>query len=142
METVKTHLKQWSAQVMLWLWLHTFDLLAVGITDPNRARRYHNNVGDILSRSCGKWLYSAKGVATKGKQVPTDYTITKKQAMWMLCVHTVTFIFNTGDYNKEEPIVKEVKVGVNDPCPCDSGRKYKKCCRNNTNNTNNHRSAA
>lgn len=23
---------------------------------------------------------------------------------------------------------KDVKVGRNDPCPCGSGRKYKKCC--------------
>lgn len=25
-------------------------------------------------------------------------------------------------------IVKEAKVGRNDPCPCGSGKKYKKCC--------------
>jgi acylphosphatase len=25
-------------------------------------------------------------------------------------------------------VVKEFKVGRNDPCPCGSGRKYKKCC--------------
>ena len=24
------------------------------------------------------------------------------------------------------------KVGRNDPCPCGSGKKYKKCCANNT----------
>ncbi|MGD9857709.1 MAG: SEC-C metal-binding domain-containing protein [Planctomycetaceae bacterium] len=23
---------------------------------------------------------------------------------------------------------REVKVGRNDPCPCGSGKKYKKCC--------------
>jgi len=27
-----------------------------------------------------------------------------------------------------EPLAKAVKVGRNDPCPCGSGRKYKKCC--------------
>jgi SEC-C motif/Protein of unknown function (DUF2384) len=27
-----------------------------------------------------------------------------------------------------EPLVKLAKVGRNDPCPCGSGRKYKKCC--------------
>ncbi|TYS18119.1 hypothetical protein FZC78_08130 [Rossellomorea vietnamensis] len=26
------------------------------------------------------------------------------------------------------PIVREEKVGRNDPCPCGSGKKYKKCC--------------
>ena len=25
-------------------------------------------------------------------------------------------------------VVKEKKVGRNDPCPCGSGKKYKKCC--------------
>ncbi|MDA3809909.1 MAG: YchJ family protein [Spirochaetaceae bacterium] len=27
-----------------------------------------------------------------------------------------------------EPVVNENKVGRNDPCPCGSGKKYKKCC--------------
>ena len=30
---------------------------------------------------------------------------------------------------KRQPIVKKVKVGANDPCPCGSGKKYKHCCR-------------
>jgi len=25
-------------------------------------------------------------------------------------------------------VVKSEKIGRNDPCPCGSGRKYKKCC--------------
>ena len=29
---------------------------------------------------------------------------------------------------KQAPIRKEKKVGPNDPCPCGSGKKYKKCC--------------
>ncbi len=29
---------------------------------------------------------------------------------------------------KQAPIKKEIKVGRNDPCPCGSGKKYKKCC--------------
>jgi preprotein translocase subunit SecA len=34
------------------------------------------------------------------------------------------------DGNKEKTIVlgrKEDKIGRNDPCPCGSGKKYKKC---------------
>ena len=30
---------------------------------------------------------------------------------------------------KKQPVVKKVKIGPNDPCPCGSGLKYKKCCR-------------
>ena len=29
---------------------------------------------------------------------------------------------------KNEPVKKEKKPGRNDPCPCGSGKKYKKCC--------------
>ena len=30
---------------------------------------------------------------------------------------------------KRQPVVKKVKIGANDPCPCGSGKKYKHCCR-------------
>ena len=35
------------------------------------------------------------------------------------------------DYDLPKPVVRtEKKVGRNDPCPCGSGKKYKKCCLN------------
>ena len=37
--------------------------------------------------------------------------------------------FADGELVKDAPIVREEpKVGRNDPCPCGSGKKYKKCC--------------
>ena len=32
------------------------------------------------------------------------------------------------EYNRSKIVVKEKKIGRNDPCPCGSGLKYKKCC--------------
>ena len=32
------------------------------------------------------------------------------------------------DRKRETTIVKDTKVGRNEPCPCGSGKKYKKCC--------------
>ena len=29
---------------------------------------------------------------------------------------------------RDKTIVKGEKIGRNDPCPCGSGKKYKKCC--------------
>jgi preprotein translocase subunit SecA len=29
---------------------------------------------------------------------------------------------------RKEPVRKTIKIGPNDPCPCGSGKKYKKCC--------------
>lgn len=34
---------------------------------------------------------------------------------------------------KKKPVVNKNKVGRNDPCPCGSGKKYKKCCGRNQN---------
>jgi len=31
-------------------------------------------------------------------------------------------------YGKEPVRRAEPKIGRNDPCPCGSGKKYKKCC--------------
>ena len=37
--------------------------------------------------------------------------------------------YSDGDMIKPEPVRREgPKVGRNDPCPCNSGKKYKKCC--------------
>ena len=30
--------------------------------------------------------------------------------------------------NPPKTVIAEKKVGRNDPCPCGSGKKYKKCC--------------
>lgn len=32
------------------------------------------------------------------------------------------------DHNRSKQVINENKVGRNDPCPCGSGKKYKKCC--------------
>lgn len=37
-------------------------------------------------------------------------------------------VTNRGGDAKASPVVKGQKVGRNDPCPCGSGKKYKKCC--------------
>ncbi len=31
-------------------------------------------------------------------------------------------------WREQKTVVKEAKIGRNDPCPCGSGKKYKKCC--------------
>jgi len=37
------------------------------------------------------------------------------------------FVYNKGE-GASQPITKGKKVGRNEPCPCGSGKKYKKCC--------------
>lgn len=37
----------------------------------------------------------------------------------------------TKAWRNSKTVVREDKVGRNDPCPCGSGKKYKKCCGKN-----------
>jgi len=37
-------------------------------------------------------------------------------------------VTNQGDAAEKKPVQVEKKIGRNDPCPCGSGKKYKKCC--------------
>ena len=41
--------------------------------------------------------------------------------------HKKKWFFTEGEMVKGQP-VSSSKVGRNDPCPCGSGKKYKKCC--------------
>jgi preprotein translocase subunit SecA len=36
--------------------------------------------------------------------------------------------FGDGSATGKQPVMKGPKVGRNEPCPCGSGKKYKKCC--------------
>ncbi|WP_175742709.1 SEC-C metal-binding domain-containing protein [Burkholderia ambifaria] len=38
------------------------------------------------------------------------------------------FFDGEGSLTSLKPIIASTKVGRNDPCPCESGKKYKKCC--------------
>ncbi|HMA66844.1 MAG TPA: SEC-C metal-binding domain-containing protein [Desulfosalsimonadaceae bacterium] len=41
----------------------------------------------------------------------------------------MTFSHGEGEQQKKKPVRRSgEKVGRNDPCPCGSGKKYKKCC--------------
>ena len=43
-------------------------------------------------------------------------------------VHTDTPSVNGVEILDEDGTVRIIKVGRNDPCPCGSGKKYKRCC--------------
>ena len=66
----------------------------------------------------------------------TDEEVKREQ------VAKVTGASGSGDGSEKNKTVrksKSEKIGVNDPCPCGSGKKYKKCCgrpgvKNNTQN--------
>jgi len=65
----------------------------------------------------------------------TDFFIDKYTGIYKKLNSASKLGLNYDDYDKTEEIktvVRETpKVGRNDPCPCGSGKKYKKCCGRN-----------
>jgi SEC-C motif-containing protein len=49
----------------------------------------------------------------------------KKDGNWFFKDGTVVY---SGPSEKPAPVVNPVKTGRNDPCPCGSSKKFKKCC--------------
>ncbi|MEK4033504.1 YchJ family protein [Methylocystis sp. IM3] len=46
----------------------------------------------------------------------------------LFCKTDGRWYFQEEANRKSQPIVKGAQPGRNDPCPCGSGKKYKKCC--------------
>jgi len=55
-----------------------------------------------------------------------DYLFTLPQWEIILSEETRESIITS--YKRSKTVVKEKSPGRNDPCPCDSGKKFKKCC--------------
>ena len=58
-----------------------------------------------------------------------DYLFTLPQWDDILTAEKRQEILKT--YRRSKTVVKEKEPGRNDPCPCGSGKKYKKCCGKN-----------
>ncbi|WP_058486645.1 SEC-C metal-binding domain-containing protein [Defluviitalea phaphyphila] len=71
--------------------------------DIDYAKLYWNMVD-----AQAKWLYEISA---------WDKILTKEQRKQI-----------RNDINKSKTVVKPKKIGRNEPCPCGSGLKYKKCC--------------
>ena len=69
----------------------------------------------------GEIEFKAKYIEKKVTRSHHEFSVFKK--------HNDMWYFHTGDKAPQKPIVNaETKIGRNDPCPCGSGKKYKKCC--------------
>ena len=69
----------------------------------------------------GEIEFKAKYIEKKVSRTHHEFSTFKK--------HNGNWYFLTGDKAPQKPIVNTaVKIGRNDPCPCGSGKKYKKCC--------------
>ena len=86
-------------------------------------------------QSESEWYFSGVETTMEGKGQWEQEGKKQEQEDRLLeaiCVqHEIDHLNGISCIDKEvklEPIVMDKKVGRNDPCPCGSGKKYKKCC--------------
>jgi uncharacterized protein YecA (UPF0149 family) len=79
----------------------------------------------------------AKGMFMTGKNAGYDMTSDEGMAQFMMA-YNQSLLSNEAPETSTPatvppatiaPITREQRVGRNDPCPCGSGKKFKKCCR-------------
>ena len=104
---------------------------------PNRAIRTKRYRDIIISteQSEANWYFSGVEENSDGKSGWDKGNMKQDQELRLLeavCVqHEIDHLMGKTIHNREvklEPTKVEKKVGRNDPCPCGSGKKYKKCC--------------
>lgn len=101
----------------LWQVNFVFKWPAIGYCDPYEQMLFNDSYTDSKDESNRKmeeYLTSRPTIVRIESEMPSK----RKQ----------TFI---DDYETPQPMIRtEPKTGRNDPCPCGSGLKYKKCCLN------------
>lgn len=95
------------------------NLRAYGQIDPVQAYtkegfEMFEEMNEIIKEDTVKYLFHMEKVEQIVNEAPKD------------------MYFNNGEEApKKKPVVNKNKIGRNDPCPCGSGKKYKKCCGKN-----------
>ena len=104
---------------------------------PNRAIRTKRYRDIIISteQSEANWYFSGVEENSDGKSGWDKGNMKQDQELRLLeavCVqHEIDHLMGKTIHDREvklEPTKVEKKVGRNDPCPCGSGKKHKKCC--------------
>ena len=99
-----------------------------------RTKRYRDIIISTEQEE-SNWYFSGVEENSDGKSGWDKGNMKQDQELRLLeavCVqHEIDHLMGKTIHDREvklEPTKVEKKVGRNDPCPCGSGKKYKKCC--------------
>ncbi len=93
-----------------------------------RAYGQHDPV--IAYREEGTEMFMAMRTAIREETVRRLFTVQIRPAQEVKREKVAKETSTSGEATvKKQPVRNRDKVGPNDPCPCGSGKKYKKCCR-------------
>lgn len=73
-------------------------------------------------------LESVTTLSDEAKNDPAAYLERERAALSERVAENYKHFAEAREKPKAPSVREEKKVGRNDPCPCDSGKKYKKCC--------------
>lgn len=69
------------------------------------------------------------GSGEQGEQGWVEFRAWYREAGRLACLHERSrFVREAGRWRYTEGDIIPLRAGRNDPCPCGSGKKYKKCC--------------
>ena len=98
-----------------------------------RTKRYRDVIIST-DQSDSNWYFSGAGSpkGAKGSWEASAKHDQDQRLLEVVCVqHEIDHLMGKTMHDREiklEPTKVEKKIGRNDPCPCGSGKKHKKCC--------------
>jgi hypothetical protein len=120
-----------NARGSLWKMMFVFEWPQLYLKDPHQVRMfsdtYRYNIDEQIAKNLNNYLKIF--VVPERIQLEIDnHNNLKKESGFE---YDPDYDFDTG-YGFPDPVLPIVnpgpKIGRNDPCPCGSGKKYKKCC--------------
>ncbi|MEI3598385.1 MULTISPECIES: SEC-C metal-binding domain-containing protein [unclassified Oceanobacillus] len=91
-----------------------FGLFQLKLRYTGDNEQYYMGIDSIRINSFGLFVFNQ--LKKMGNQLPEQIPTDPMTELFMQMTERST------------PIIKENKVGRNDPCPCGNGKKYKRCC--------------
>lgn len=98
------------------------DLFDLGYVSENICGTYEDVKRDITNAAKKHYKKELLDIYNRYYQIITTW------AWYTDNENNIDFHDDDYEYLKGEPVRAELKTGRNDPCPCGSGKKYKKCC--------------
>jgi tetratricopeptide (TPR) repeat protein len=127
---------------LIGLMIGDIDQLNVPLLLPKVKRLFDNglvNLGicgtyeDVVSYLKNEFRFTRKrtlmSISDRYDQITTTWAGYTEEDEEYKAVPPAPFVFDEDEYfDPSAPFVREQKIGRNEPCPCGSGKKYKKCC--------------
>ena len=94
-----------------------------------RAYAQHDPVVEFRNEGYDMFNAMTESICEETTKMMLTVQIRRQEDVQRKQVANVTSANVGGDGSeKKAPVKKAAKIGPNDPCPCGSGKKYKKCC--------------